>query len=639
MRKLKVMLLKDNVDAAVRSLGEASIVQFIDMGTTSEEGKEMLVPHTVPTEISAKSSQLLSKIEQILKDLNVEVHSEVKVKTPITNEPMKDVLQRVEQQLDELPVEVLTKCSLLSARIDRLVETLGAVSEEVEVEPVTLEKPVDETLAEIESQIVEIEKKQDAATHKAPNASADTIKIPNTKERVDVHRKQVDLWRQTARYARLVEETKRVFTKQLLTQRKIVTEVKKAIGTEVELAGIRKDLLSLREIVAREKQIEEEQKKFVESAKTVYLEAWVPEYNVKDAVRKIEKVTDGNSVTMDEPVAQGEKAPILLKRVPSYLAAFQKLVCTFGYPSYGDLNPVRILAITFPLLFGIMFADVGQGLIFVVLGIILFLLRRKIKMEKIGDIFQYLFISSEMFVFMGISAMFFGFIFGEFFGPSGVIHPLSLGRIGPFYIGGFEPTQEPMKMLRFAILVGTIHLGIGLILKFINEIRHRHYKLAPIPICWLWLLVGGLFNWVYWGGISNISRWFAEGSLMLVGLIALPLIFILVFTSMAEGFMEGVGFSVEVFAETLSHSMSYSRLMALGLIHSAMNSLFLVLGGVEHGHFPLGSIPIVAVGTILVMIIEGLVVFVHTLRLHWVEWFSKFHAGEGIPFKPFKYTL
>jgi len=143
--------------------------------------------------------------------------------------------------------------------------------------------------------------------------------------------------------------------------------------------------------------------------------------------------------------------------------------------------------------------------------------------------------------------------------------------------------------------------------------------------------------WAYWGGISNISRWFAEGIPMLGGLVMLPLILVIVFTGIAEGFMEGIGFGVEVFAETLSHTLSYCRLMALGLVHSVMNDLFLVLGGVEHGNFPLSSIPILALGTILVMTIEGLIVFVHTLRLHWIEWFSKFYSGEGIPFKSFTY--
>jgi V/A-type H+-transporting ATPase subunit I len=328
----------------------------------------------------------------------------------------------------------------------------------------------------------------------------------------------------------------------------------------------------------------------------------------------------------------------MIRERPGYLQAFEKLEYAYGPPSAGDIDPLRIFAITFPILFGIMFADVAQGAIFVLAGIIFTLLRRKGKLAEGGDIIRYLLISGEMLIYIGFSAIFFGFIFGEFFGPSGLIHPITLGTIGPFQIGGFEPTQEPMKMLRFAIFVGAIHISIGLILRFVNEVRHKHYKLTPIPICWIWLLLGSLFMWAYWGGISNIAKWFSEGSLMFGGLIVLPLIVILIVTAMAEGFMEGIGFTVEVFAETLSHSMSYSRLMALGLVHSAMNYLFLVLGGVEHGVFPLQSIPLIAIGTILVMIIEGLVVFVHTLRLHWVEWFSKFHSGEGIPFKPFKST-
>jgi V/A-type H+-transporting ATPase subunit I len=141
---------------------------------------------------------------------------------------------------------------------------------------------------------------------------------------------------------------------------------------------------------------------------------------------------------------------------------------------------------------------------------------------------------------------------------------------------------------------------------------------------------------MYWGGISNISSWFGPGILMFGILIILPLLLIFIITALTEGFMESVGFTIEVFAETLSHSMSYSRLMALGLVHSALNHLFLMLGGVDHGVFPLESIPLIAMGTILAMTIEGLIVFVHALRLHWIEWFSKFHSGEGIPFKPFR---
>jgi len=447
-----------------------------------------------------------------------------------------------------------------------------------------------------------------------------------------------EIGRKFAELSKFVIDSKKHFGKRLVTLKKTVESIIGTIETGINFEEIRKDLLTLWSIAKEEKRIAEEKGKFVRSSKTVFFEAWVPGSLEKEAVERIKNASDGNFIISDEFPDLDENVPILIKECPSYLQAFGKLECAYGRPSSGDIDPLRIFAITFPILFGIMFADVGQGAIFVIAGVIFTLLRRKGKLTKGGDIIQYLLISGELLIYIGFSAIFFGFIFGEFFGPSGVLHPITLAQIGPFQIGGFEPTQEPMKMLKFAILVGAIHITIGLILRFLNELRHKHYKLAPIPICWIWLIFGSLFMWAYWGGISNISLWFAEGSLMLGGLIILPLMLIFVFVAVAEGFMVGVGFTVEVFAETLSHTMSYSRLMALGLIHSAMNYLFLVLGGVEHGVFPLQSIPLIAIGTILVLIIEGLVVFVHTLRLHWVEWFSTFHSGEGIPFKPFEST-
>jgi V/A-type H+-transporting ATPase subunit I len=632
MQKLKVITLEDDVDAVLRSLDEAGIVQFIDMREKLEDWKGVLVSQVVPPEVLTKCSDLLLKIDASLENLGLKREELPSKEIPVTRKTMEEVLDRVEQKLAKLPVEALTKCSVLTARIDQLSEILGVRPEEVKIEEGALKKPVEEGLAEIEYELSEIEKTAETTGLIDRHAMVDRIKTVAAREEIDVHKK-------LAEFARLrMIESKPFFAKRLLTLKKLVETAKESIEEETQIGKIHESLLTLRKTVEREKQIAEEQKKFVRSAKTIYFEAWVPEYDVKEAIEKIKKNTDKNSIVTEEAPAPKEKVPVILKPGPSYLKAFEKLVYSFGYPSSGDVNPIRVLAITFPLLFGIMFADVGQGAIFAVVGVILTFLRRRVKLEEVGDIIQYLLISGEMFIFLGISAIFFGFIFGEFFGPSGLIHPICLGKIGPFYIGGFEPTQEPMKMLKFAIFVGAIHISLGLVFRFINEIRHKHYKLAPIPICWLWLLIGSLYMWAYWRGISNISKWFAEGSLMLAGLLIVPLALILVFTGVAEGFMEGVGFSVEVFAETLSHSMSYSRLMALGLIHSAMNYLFLVLAGVEHGHFPLESIPMIAIGTLLVMVIEGLVVFVHTLRLHWVEWFSKFHTGEGIPFKPFKYT-
>ena len=562
MRKLAVVVFEDDVDAVIRSLGEAGIVQFIDIRAKLDEWKGTLTPHAVPAQIESKCTDILSRIDASLKALNLHPETIRHQRLEITRKRTEDVLAEVEKKLAELPVESIVESSTRLEERKILLDKIGAM-------------PADEKT--------------------------------------------------------------RIGTK-LLELRRLVETEKRSIEEKSKLGEIRENLLNLQEAVKIERQVAEVQGEFARTAKTIYFEVWVPDIHLKEAIERIQKMTAGDCITSEVSVGHGEKQPVVLKRVPSFLTAFEKLTLASGYPSAHEVNPIPIMAITFPILFGIMFADVGQGALFVLVGALLAYFKRKIKLEEAGDIVRYLLVSGEMFVLLGLSAMLWGFIFGEFFGPSGLLHPIQLGRIGPFYIGGFEPMHEPMKMIRFAILVGALHISLGLILKLVNNLKEHQIKHAPIPVCWLWLLWGGLLMWAQFGGISSISRWFAEGGAMLAGLIIAPLVLLVVFTGIAEGFMEGIGFGVEVFAETLSHTLSYGRLMALCLVHSVMNFLFLELGGVEHGHFPLSSIPIIATGTILVMIIEGLIVFVHTLRLHWIEWFSKFYSGEGIPFKPFRFT-
>jgi V/A-type H+-transporting ATPase subunit I len=631
MRKLAVILFEDHIDAVIRSLGEAGMAQFVDMREKLDVWKGSLVPHQVPTEILTRCSDILSKIDVSFKDLNVKPEEMSSEQIPSTNDRIGEVLTDVERKMAELPVESLAKSSKLLSRIDQLAQALEVKLEDIRMNEILLEKPAGEVLAEIERELSEIE--AEAATSGLTDRKAlmDRMKDLTFEEKIEVGRRLLE-------FRKSLIDTRLTFGKKLSRLRKLADMARQSIEAKTKLGEIREDMLTLRDTVKRERQVAEVEERLARTAKTIYFEVWVPDIHLEEVVGRIQKATGGNCVTTDKPVDDDERQPTVPRPVPNFIGAFEKLTLSSGYPSAHEVNPIRIMAITFPMLFGIMFADVGQGAIFVVLGTLLSYFKRKIKLEEAGEIVRYLLIGAEMFIFLGIAAIFWGLIFGEFFGPSGVLHPIKLATIGPFHIGGFEPMHEPMKMIRFAILVGALHISLGLILKLVNNLRERHYKHAPIPIAWLWLLWGGLFMWSHMGGISSISRWFAEGGLMLAGLIVAPLLLIVVFTGIAEGFMEGVGFGVEVFAETLSHTLSYSRLMALGLVHSVMNYLFLVLGGVEHGHFPLSSIPIIATGTILVMIIEGLIVFVHTLRLHWIEWFSKFYSGQGIPFKPFKFT-
>ncbi len=623
MRKLEVLVLEEYIDAALRFLGQAGVVQFIDIHEKPEIWRDVLVPHETPTDTLTRCSDILAKIDTSFKELDIEFKKESE-RMQFTEKHTEDVLNKVEKRLAELPLEALAKCLGIISRADSLLATLEVEPKEMAIEEVSLEKSLEEALIKIERDLFEIESL--VATTGLKNHKAFIRKIKSLPQK-----EKTEFSEELLKFRKFVDATDK-----LLTIRKLAHQIKKTLETKSTLEDINKELSTLRKIVEGEKQIAEAKSKFMRTDKTVYFEAWVPQTQVKETITELKKITDDYCIVAEESPIRGEKVPTIVKPNSGYCRAFEKLTLAFGNPCADECNPVHIMTVTFSLLFGIMFADVGHGALLAISGLAFTFLRRKVRIEKVGDIIRYILEGGEMFIMLGISAIFFGFLFGEFFGPSGVIPPISLGKFGPFYLGGFEPAQEPMKMLRFALLVGVAHLSLGLILRLWNEIKTRHYNHVLVPISWLWLLLGGFFMWAYFGGISNISNWFSEGMPLFSGLVVIPLIVLIVSVGLVSGFTEGIGVGVEVFVETLGHTISYSRLMALGLIHSAMSSLFLVLGGVEHGYFPLGSIPFIAVGTILVLVIEGLIVFVHTLRLHWVEWFSEFYTGEGILFKPFK---
>ena len=367
----------------------------------------------------------------------------------------------------------------------------------------------------------------------------------------------------------------------------------------------------------------------------VYFEAWIVKKRLKKLRKELETITNGQCVIELEK-AKSDDAPTFIKRTPKFFEGFEILTYSLGFPRKKEINPTYIMAITFPILFGIMFADVGHGIILFIVGILLQIARKRVDIRKVGEIQRYLLYASGIITLCGISGIVWGFIFGEFFGPSGVLHPILVYQFGPFKIGGFDPAHEPLVMLRFTILVGVVFITFSLILRVLNHLRRLEVGQALASICWIWFLLGGFIMWAYWGGISQITTWFGEGMPMLMGLVLAPLIIAILVMGKAEGLMEGVNYSVEVFIESLGHTLSFCRLAALFLAHTALSSMFLELGGVENGYFPPASYFLVGLGTILILIIEGLIVFVHCLRLHWIELFPKFYSAKGTPFQPLK---
>ncbi|MFX1562501.1 MAG: V-type ATP synthase subunit I [Promethearchaeota archaeon] len=473
---------------------------------------------------------------------------------------------------------------------------------------------------------------------------------------------------------------------------------KKAIR---ERAAEHRDLLlGWEELLKREHSLEEIKTLFGKTQRTYVMVGWVPEKQAKNFTEAVQKES-GGSVVLElsdyhEPEhAHGEgeeppdRPPTKLTN-PKQLRSYENLTCAFGTPSHREIDPTWFVAIGFPLIFGLMFGDIGHGLLllfFALLGMIAYR-----KGMDIGELGNYFLKGSGLIAVCAISSIFFGILYGEFLGlsvaemgwyvalresPFGSIMQgflLNLFRFFDFDAGvtffthashqsiwfsAFETPDETWILFVLSIIIGVIHLSIAISIDLINKIRHKEWKHAIFgPVVWLWFF-WGLIALLFTKGI-NFMNWFTYydpsgqqanllGSAMVDALVLLLLPMLVMFFGgiISAGFMEGFMEGLEHLIASISNTISYARILALNMAHAGFAKTFLFLGGVtittiEHvinaltnGELSLMMfILMLLIGTIFVLIMEGLLSIIHTIRLHWVEAFLKFYSGTGYPYAP-----
>jgi len=372
----------------------------------------------------------------------------------------------------------------------------------------------------------------------------------------------------------------------------------------------------------------------------IVFEGWVPAEYAEKVCEGIRRASEGYAIVEVEDPGEEDHPPTVIE-TPKSLKVFERLAVAYGLPSYHEFNPALFFSITFPMIFGLMFADIGHGLLLLILGLACIWARRR--GGGYGEIIGYFVDNGMFFVALGLSSIIGGFLYGDIFGFHDVIHPIGFNiKVGNTWIpiGGYNPVMmlehgNLMPMFKFALFVGVIHIVLGLTINLIVKLINREYLEALTePVPWLWLYIGLIymvFTLKY--DIFNIVNLFSQHLITVIVATILPLILMIMGKGLLEGFMEAASFTFEAVISTIGNTVSYGRVMALLLSHGMMSSMFIQL---SYG-MPLPvQIAVIALGTFLVMFIEGLIVFVHTVRLHWVEWFSKFYKGEGIEFKPLR---
>lgn len=330
---------------------------------------------------------------------------------------------------------------------------------------------------------------------------------------------------------------------------------------------------------------------------------------------------------IEEPDPDDESVPVLLQN-NSIVTPFEAVTGMYSLPGRHDIDPTAILAPFYFLFFGLMLSDAAYGLILTTLCAIIL---KKYKLE--GTTHRMI----KMFMFCGLSTFMWGALFGgwfgnfftvaakTFFGKEFVIRPL-----------WFDPLSEPMRLLVVSLILGAIHLFVGMGVQAYMDIKDGRPLDALFDIGLWYLLLIGIVLFAFGGklgagavGIGKIMAIVGAVGILLTGGRKKKGIF---------GKLTGGLGSLYGITSYLSDVLSYSRLLALGLATGVVAQVFNTLGSLAGGGIA-GSILLIVVfafGTVFNIAINALGAFVHSCRLQYVEFFGKFYTGGGRPFAPFE---
>lgn len=371
--------------------------------------------------------------------------------------------------------------------------------------------------------------------------------------------------------------------------------------------------------------IDDVKEKLAVTKNFVYMSVWIPE-NETTCMEKYFEVYGDTVILARRDIKDLSSSVIIPTKLRNNILfkPFEELVLMYGIPSYNEIDPTVFFALSYMLLFGAMFGDLGQGLVIFLAGLYI-----SKKNRNYGGILSRI----------GLSSMIFGFVYDSFFGYENVISK---------FIPGFKylrPIENINTILITSIGVGIVLLTISYIFSIINKLKRKEIE-------------EGVFGRTGVAGLVLFSSVLLLAYEMVMKVTHIPIFLLIALTVFSVGMIVGKepisnlilkqrpiyhenasqyyiesGFDIfETFLSLFSNSVSFIRVGAFALNHVGLFIAFHTMASII-GNLA-GNISMFFIGNVMIIFLEGLVVFIQGLRLVYYEMFSKYYTGEGILFEP-----
>ncbi|MBN1781557.1 hypothetical protein JW948_10555 [bacterium] len=377
-------------------------------------------------------------------------------------------------------------------------------------------------------------------------------------------------------------------------------------------------------------------KYFRKTEHTYLISGWIPAKERESLIAEIRHATRNRciveSLTADEvqAVRDGRISVPVKMNNPRLIKPFELITGAYGLPAYRTVDPTPVLGLSFLVMFGMMFGDVGHGLVLALAGLF-FLLKGGSEIRKhIGLLLCY----------VGSSSMIFGFLFGSLFGFE------DLSWLPPLW---FRPMESMNTLIKVCLYFGIGMIMASMLLNMVNAIRLKKF----------WHVIfnkaGLVAVWFYWSGIVLVSRVISKSgaghnedlagiaTVVLVSSLVLlffnePIVHLLEGKKRAfpEGVVSGlISGLIEVFEIVLgflANTVSFVRIAAFGLVHAGLAMAVFALSDAVGGG--VGSVFVIIFGNIFIILLETLVVSIQTLRLEFYEFFGRFFQEGKLGYRP-----